>query len=66
MIKEAFLCVALSLPSTHHTRPAVVSWQAVRNEEDKLRDELLKHGDIEDVFISEGPGQGQTQRGRLV
>lgn len=53
MIAEAaFLVCALALPSTHFTRPAIVSWYAIRSEEDKLKAWIRKNNPGADVFIT--------------
>jgi hypothetical protein len=52
LIELAFLICALALPSANFNRPSIVSWHAVRNEEDALRDGLRKHPEIDDVFIT--------------
>lgn len=38
----------------HHTRPAVVSWQAVKSDEEKIIAWIRKHNEGE-VFIHENP-----------
>lgn len=52
MICELFLICAMSLPSPNFIHPALVSYHAARSEEDLLRDNLRKHPEIEDVFIT--------------
>lgn len=60
-MKTFFLICALALPSpqftwprvvSYHEAPAVVPYQMERSEEDRLRDNLKKHPDILDVFIT--------------
>jgi hypothetical protein len=56
MIPALFLSCALSLPSASFTRPAIVSWQAVKSEADQLNDFerwfKKNNPDIEDVYIT--------------
>lgn len=52
MINELFLVCALSLPATHFTRPPIVHYFAESNEEEKLKEWLRKHNEIDDVFIT--------------
>lgn len=52
MVNKWLLICALSLPAASFNHPSIVSYQAIRNEEDILRDNLKKHPDILDVFIT--------------
>lgn len=49
---ELFLICALSLPSTNFTRPAIVSYHAAIRDEKDLMEDLKKHREIDDVFIT--------------
>jgi hypothetical protein len=52
VVIEAFLICALALPAANYTQPPIVSWQAAKSEEDRLKDWLKKNHDVEDVFIT--------------
>lgn len=52
MIAEAFLICALAVPATNFTRPPILSWIFMKNEEEQLTDWLKKHNEIDEVFIT--------------
>jgi hypothetical protein len=61
IVALAFLTCAMSLPALNYTRPAIVSYHAARNEEDKLRDWIQKNNPDSDVFIHENPQEGKLK-----
>lgn len=52
MIASAFLICALSLPASHFTRPAIISWFAAKSEKEQLEDFLHKNDPYSAVFIT--------------
>lgn len=55
MIAECFLVAALALPASYFTRPPIVSWSMAKSEEDRLRDWIRKHNEVEEIFIHPEP-----------
>lgn len=53
-MKEIFLICCLALPCSNFTRPAIVSYQAAKSEQERLEDWLKKNG-AEEVFIHPNP-----------
>lgn len=52
---ELFLICALSLPSTHHTRPEITPWQMVKSEIERLKDFIHKNNPDAEIFIHPNP-----------
>lgn len=61
MIAEAFLVCALSLPSPSFTRPAIVSYQAAKSEEERLKDFIHKNDPDAEVFITPKGQEGKLK-----
>lgn len=61
MIPAIFLTAALSLPGANYTRPPIVSVQAIKSEEDQLKDWIKKKGDFEEVFIHDNPQEDKLK-----
>lgn len=49
---KLFLVCALCLPQAHFTRPAIVSYQTAKSEEEQLKDWLRKNNPDAEVFIT--------------
>lgn len=61
MIPEIFLTCALSLPTVHHSRPAIVSYQMAKSEEDRLIDWLRINNPDAEVFIHHEPQEDRLK-----
>lgn len=57
----AFLICALALPSSHFTRPTIVTWHLAQSDEEKLVDWLRKNNPDAEVFIHPNPQEDKMK-----